>query len=152
MMAFTVELSMVLVLIPRIIFSFCEMDFIDYLVTYGGIHEYFWQENLNHWWYSWNSVKKNWNFSGGRLGLWSSVPASDPASAPALGPSRQPEKFSFSFLPNIMKPPMVSFFLAKKYSWNHQKWPNKSMKPGHKKIARFLYKTNPFLLLNLFKL
>ena len=35
MMAFTVELSMVLVLIPRIIFSFCEMDFIDYLVTYG---------------------------------------------------------------------------------------------------------------------
>ena len=52
MMAFTVELSMVLVLIPRIIFSFCEMDFIDYFVSYGGIHEYFWQENLNHWWYS----------------------------------------------------------------------------------------------------
>ena len=44
MMAFTVELSMVLDLIPRIIFSFCEMDFIDYLVTYGGLHEYFWQE------------------------------------------------------------------------------------------------------------
>ena len=31
---------------PRIFFLFCDLDFIDYLVTFGGIHEYFWQENL----------------------------------------------------------------------------------------------------------
>ena len=28
------------------IFLFCDLDFIDYLVTFGGIHEYFWQKNV----------------------------------------------------------------------------------------------------------
>ena len=31
---------------PRIFYLFCDLDFIDYLVTFGGIHEYFWQQNF----------------------------------------------------------------------------------------------------------
>ena len=31
---------------PRIFFLFCDLDFMYYLVTFGGIHENFWQENL----------------------------------------------------------------------------------------------------------
>ena len=27
-------------------FLFCDLNFIDYLVTFGGIHAYFWQQNL----------------------------------------------------------------------------------------------------------
>ena len=96
----------------------------------------------NHRWYSWNSEKKNWNFSVGRLG--------PRASAPALGPSRPPEKFQFIFLPSFMKPPMVSNFVAKKYSWNHQKWPNNQWNQVTKKNARFPFKTLIILVLSYF--
>ena len=97
MMAFTVELSMVLVLIPGIFFSFCEMDFIDYLVTYGGIHEYFWQENLNNWWYSWNSVKTIETF---RAAGWAFGPRFGPPIQPPLrplGPADSPKSSVFLF-------------------------------------------------------
>ena len=104
MMAFTVELSMVLVLIPRIIFSFCEMDFIDYFVSYGGIHEYFWQENLNHWWYSWNSVKKNETF---RAAGWAFGPRFRPPIQPPLRPLGPADS------------PKSSVFLFYRISWNH---------------------------------
>ena len=75
-----------------------------YLVTFGGIHENFWQENLKtiggiHE----TRLKKKLSFSGAR-------------STPALEPSRSPEKFQFIFLPSFMKPPMVSNFLPKKFS------------------------------------
>ena len=112
----------------RIFCFIFELDFINYLFTFGRIHEHFWQRKVEkHRWYLWNLVKKYCNFSEGRLG--------PRTAAPALGHIRPYEKFQFIFLPSFMKPPIVSIVFTKKTSWNQQKWPNNQWNQATKKCA-----------------
>ena len=72
---------------PLLFFLFCDLDFINFLVIFGGIHEYFARKLENLGWYSWNA-KNQKNIETHlvpRLGPRDSATASTPRFARSRG-------------------------------------------------------------------
>ena len=102
---------------PLLFFLFCVLEFINFLVIFGGIHEYFARKLENLGWFSWNAknqkiFKPIWCLDWAlwrqlRLALCSS-PRFDPRAQ-----SRHHMGFNFFWFSHFIKPPKVPSFHAK---------------------------------------